>query len=122
MTPGAWSSCGGFWREKWGGQRRCAHSRAQAAWVAGIHLDRLDEGPYVAALAQAALRNAGVTEAHDRGLSKAAWQHWLTEGPAKSLGRHHRMRRVAGGWIPNAPGEQLSAVDDFGDGDEYVPP
>ena len=105
-------------RTKWGGQQRCAHSRAQATWVAGIRLERLHEGPYVAALVQAALRNADATEAHDRRRAQTAWQHWLTQGPAKSLGRHHRMSRVAGGWIPSTPDAQSGGnahLDDDGD-------
>ena len=40
--------------------------------------------------------------AHDKRLADAAWRSWINDGPAKSLGRWHRMTKVASGWIPSA--------------------
>ena len=34
--------------------------------------------------------------------SRAEWESWLGEGPAKGLSRQHKMSRTATGWIPSA--------------------
>ena len=39
--------------------------------------------------------------AYDIQQSDAAWASWLCDGPCKSLGRHHRLSRVASGWVPS---------------------
>ena len=47
--------------------------------------------------------------------SNIAWAKWLCEGPCKSLGRHHKLTRVAFGWVPSsasADGLNLSSTDD----------
>ena len=49
--------------------------------------------------------------AHDNRLSDAAWASWLHDGPCKSLGRHHRLSRVASGWVPS-PAPQSDPLDD----------
>ncbi|CAK0854479.1 unnamed protein product [Prorocentrum cordatum] len=41
------------------------------------------------------------TMAYDIQQSDAAWASWLCDGPCKSLGRHHRLSRVASGWVPS---------------------
>ena len=49
---------------------------------------------------------------------KADWVSWLQEGPARGLGRQHKMSRTAQGWIPST--EHL--VDDASPGaDDEVP-
>ncbi|CAK0833333.1 unnamed protein product, partial [Prorocentrum cordatum] len=41
------------------------------------------------------------TMAYDIQQSDAAWASWLCDGPCKSLGRHHRLSRVASSWAPS---------------------
>ena len=48
------------------------------------------------------------TREYDIKQSNASWAKWLNEGPCKGLGRHHKLTRVASGWIP-------SAISDLGD-------
>ena len=46
--------------------------------------------------------------------SRADWTSWLHEGPARGLGRQHKMSRTAQGWIPSAEHQ----VDASSAGDE----
>ncbi len=41
---------------------------------------------------------------YDRRMSDRAWHNWINEGPAKSIGRHHKLTRVDAGWVPSTRG------------------
>ena len=75
--------------------RRCA-SGVQVAASQGWH-DRCR----VNWLRASALLIARRAIDYDIQRSDAAWASWLCDGPCKSLGRHHRLSRVASGWIPS---------------------
>eukprot|EP00972_Heterocapsa_arctica_P017159 2536427-Heterocapsa_arctica.AAC.1 len=50
--------------------------------------------------------------------SNSAWKSWLCDGPAKSLSRHHKLSRVATGWVPSPLAIEAHEDDDTEISDE----
>ena len=40
------------------------------------------------------------------------WMKWINEGPAKGLGKQHRMTRTAAGWVTSDWGPSLQNIAD----------
>ena len=98
----------------WPELREGLHDDALRQWVAAITpADLLDSGK-VAWLRASVLDIHQQASKYDADKAAAAWSSWLSEGPARSLGRHHRMSRTSTGWIPSKCGvESVSPhVDD----------
>ena len=83
-------------QRRWGTPQRTCHERGIAEWTRGIAWEHTRHARYMEALADAAESNAATTAQYDELLAKKKWASWLTEGPARSLGRHHRMSRCQG--------------------------
>ena len=85
------------------------HANALRKWVGQISPAMLADRAQLDWLRTTARLVADRTAAYDDRASKAAWKSWISEGPAKSLGRHHRMTRLRTGWIPSAFGREKRA-------------
>ena len=57
---------------------------------------------------------AKLAKEYDIRRSNVSWTNWLREGPSKSLGRHHKLSRVATGWNPSPVAAQERDVEDTG--------
>eukprot|EP00973_Karenia_brevis_P036981 5097739-Karenia_brevis.AAC.1 len=64
----------------------------------------LDDRVLVAHLRRTAEAIAGRAAKYDESKARRAWLTWIRDGPAKSLGRQHRLSRVSTGWIPSGVG------------------
>ena len=87
------------------------HARAFKQWVRKILPSDLCCRVQLNWLRATARAIAGKAAAHDAACSRMAWDKWINEGPAASLGRHHRMTRTRTGWIPSS----VSKVNHGGD-------
>jgi len=80
------------------------HALIFKQWISEAASSNLSDRSHVQRIRVTA--NVIFNKAHefDVAQSAKAWSKWLHEGPAKGLSRHHRMTRVATGWIPSALG------------------
>ena len=77
------------------------HAQAVKSWCSGITDWHLRDRESLNWLRATAGLVASKTASYDKRQAEVAWSNWVLEGPARSLGRHHRMTKVAGGWIPS---------------------
>ncbi len=78
------------------------HAVAFRQWVSALVRGGWDDRLSLCWHRDTAVMVAGRAKDHDIRKSNLAWTKWLCDGPAKSLGRHHKLTRVATGWIPSA--------------------
>ena len=92
------------------------HADADAfrRWVQGIQHVHLMSRQYVVVIRLEAEQRARTASNHDLTSRRRSWRTWLQEGPAKGLGRQHRMSRTVGGWVPSPVGRAATAgeIDD----------
>jgi hypothetical protein len=83
-------------------------------WIDAVRLCDFQDKVKVHLLCRSAKAIAAVAHQHDDQAARVAWTSWLQEGPAKGLGRQHKMSRVAHGWIPSKVGDasQSDSCDD----------
>ena len=70
-------------------------------WVNCLRFDMLSVKCLVVAARRATGGIAKAARLHDEHQSRVAWQNWLQEGPARGLGRQHKISRVSSGWVPS---------------------
>ena len=97
------------------------HAKMFRQWVSLITLERLLDRVYLNWMRVAVAQAADKAARHDANAAQAAWSSWINDGPAKSLGRHHRMTKIQTGWIPSKFGkaerddeEDVDAAGDAG--------
>ena len=93
---------------RWDKPGDSVHAEAVRHWFAGLSLHILGDRQIVVWLRATAVAIAKRTAAHDRAKSDAAWRSWMQEGPAKNVGKMHRMSRVQNGWIPSPLAKESS--------------
>ena len=102
------------WRifhHEWHFRSDCKHAEAFMGWLRLARATDLTVRTRVARLRATALAVAKRAADHDQKVSQRNWQSWLREGPAKGLGRQHKVSRVAGGWVPSAIGVVMEGPD-----------
>ena len=114
----------------WLGLGSNRHAVAFRQWAGSITWTQLSDRGIVNWLRATTAVVASRATDHDASRARAAWVSWTAEGPAKSIGRLHRMSRVASGWVPSQVGgcldrpclsdESCNAVDDFDVSEEDV--
>eukprot|EP00969_Alexandrium_andersonii_P348178 15395888-Alexandrium_andersonii.AAC.1 len=99
-----------------------AHAEAFRAWARMAASRGWRDRVWVNWLRATAELIAKRAVAYDCKRSDAAWASWLRDGPCKSLGRHHRLTRVASGWVPSPVASERAdgGPDDDLEGDAVV--
>ena len=103
-----------FRRHKWADLGAHVDADSFRYWYDDIQRHRLLTRQYVVILRLEAHQRAKAAGKYDLEARRRSWQTWLQEGPAKGLGRQHRMSRVVGGWVPSPVGHAALAgeIDD----------
>ena len=91
-----------FQSYSWSHLGECMHASAFCKWVGAVAKRNWDDRASVHWYRATAVVVAARAKDHDTRKSNVAWTKWLCDGPAKSLGRHHKLTRVATGWVPSA--------------------
>ena len=71
------------------------------AWQAGLSDWMLIHNATLAAIMEHAGKMADRMGVDAAARAQAKFAKWVQEGPAKGLGRQHKLSRIANGWVPN---------------------
>lgn len=88
----------------WKFVRTSKHVSAFLRWMGEVRRADLNDRRAVAQLLSTASIVADKATEHDDRRAQASWLSRSRDGPARGLGRQHRLSRVAEGWIPSALG------------------
>ena len=110
-----WNLC--YW--KWDNLGDSISVRYFIKWCSRFTSSSLHDKVWVLLMYRSTKAIAAAAHSHDQNSSRQAWVSWLHEGPAKGLGRQHRMSRIATGWIP-ARKARVELVDGEQDVDDDV--
>jgi hypothetical protein len=88
----------------WLGLGEGVHALAFRSWVGAIGLAVLEDRQAANWLRATASLIAKRASQYDTRRANASWNSWITEGPSNSIGRLHRLSRVATGWVPSMVG------------------
>lgn len=83
----------------------------QQAWIEGLRHEQFRVRAEAARLAEQAEHNRVREETAASVRSFQLHRAWLQEGPARGLGRQHRMTKVATGWIPSRSAQETRVGD-----------
>jgi hypothetical protein len=77
------------------------HAKAIRGWLKQLSFEGLSDRANINWLRATSALIAQKTHDYDCRKSEAAWSKWLHSGPGGSIGRHHRLTKVNGGWVPS---------------------
>ena len=86
----------------WNFPKTSKHSEAFLSWLQEVRGSDFTNRDVVAQRRLTAKLVATAAAIHDDRRAQAAWHTWIRDGPARGLGRQHRLSRITCGWIPSA--------------------
>ena len=98
----------------WNGLGDSGNARILIEWAARVSACNLEDKVLVYLIHKSTRAIAKCAHEHDEHASRIAWRNWLHEGPAKGLGRQHKLSRTSCGWVPSSigPASDQTCEDD----------